>query len=61
MKNAMQLKAVIKKNCKRKTYIGPACNTKFHAGEVAGTNIYLKISTEFYFERWIFNCCNGGA
>ena len=58
MKNAMQLKAIIKKSCKRKAHIRAACNAEFYVGEIVGTNIDIKISTEFYFEGRFFDCGN---
>ena len=39
-------------------YISTACNAEFYVVEVVGANSCFKISTEFYFERWSFDCCN---
>ena len=61
MKNSMQLKAIIKKYCKRETYISTARNAEFYVGEIIRTDICFKVSEKFYSEGWIFDCCNGGS
>ena len=61
MKNAMQLKAIIKNFAKEKHNISTASDAEFYVGEIVGTNIHFEISAEFYFKRWISDCGNGGT
>ena len=49
------------KDAKRNAAINGFENAEFYVGEIAGTNIYFKISAEFYFKRWFLDCSDGGT
>lgn len=60
MRNAMQLKAVIKNISKRQTYLGTARDAELYVGTSAGTDFCFKVSSEFYIKRWFSDSGNGG-
>ena len=59
MKNAMQLKAVIK-NISKETYLSTTCNAEFYAGAFTGANLCFEVSSELHIKRWFPDSGDGG-